>query len=278
MPHIRPLTLADLPWTLQLSRQAGWNQTPADWQRAIDLQPDGCFAAEADGKPLGTTTVCSFGSVAWIALVLVDTRMRGRGFGRALLEHALAYCDERQIGSVRLDATASGRPIYEKLGFAAQFELARYAGTPRPMDSRSTSRPAAPQDLPRMAAFDAAVSRVHRGKFLEALWKIDAAGPRLIEHHGELAGLAMSRPGFHAAHIGPVLGERNAGEALLAEMLHRHAGQPVYIDVPLDHVKAVAAVERSGLTVQRQLVRMTRGRLVQEPLELLWAGSGPEKG
>lgn len=278
MFHIRPLTGTDLPWALQLSRQAGWNQTPADWQRAIELEPAGCFAAVDDTGPVGTTTVCSFGSVAWIALVLVDVAARGKGYGRALLQHALDYCDQRRIDSVRLDATELGRPLYEKLGFAAQFELARYAGRPLAIERHSNCRPAVAEDLPRIVACDATVARAERGKFLRALWNVDAGAPRLVEQSGRLLGFAISRPGFHAAHIGPVLGEGEAGESLLADVLCRHAGQTVYVDVPSDHVEAVNVVERSGLAVQRRLMRMTRGRLIWEPQELLWASSGPEKG
>jgi hypothetical protein len=49
MIHLRPLTAADLPLGLHLSRQAGWNQTPDDWRRCLELQPEGCFVAECDG-------------------------------------------------------------------------------------------------------------------------------------------------------------------------------------------------------------------------------------
>jgi hypothetical protein len=41
MIRVRRLTAADLPAGLALSRQAGWNQTEADWRRCLDLQPDG---------------------------------------------------------------------------------------------------------------------------------------------------------------------------------------------------------------------------------------------
>ena len=72
----------DLSFGLRLSSQAGWNQTGADWARYLDLQLDGCFVAEADNCPAGTVTTCAFGPVAWIAMVLVDKPLRGRGIGR----------------------------------------------------------------------------------------------------------------------------------------------------------------------------------------------------
>src|ERR1700687_5492500 len=72
MIHLRPMTAADLPLGLHLSRQAGSDQIDADCRRTLALQPDGCFVAEWQGTPAGTTTTCIFGSVAWVAMVLVE--------------------------------------------------------------------------------------------------------------------------------------------------------------------------------------------------------------
>jgi hypothetical protein len=61
-------------------------------------------------------------------------------------------------------------------------------------------------------------------------------------------------------------------------MKRRFAGERVFIDVPLTNAPAVQAVEGMGLKVQRQLLRMTRGVVVAERVDRLWASSGPEKG
>ena len=79
MIRIRQMTAADLGLGMRLKSQAGWNQTEADWRRFLEMQPDGCFVAEFDGVSVGTAVGCVFGSVAWIAMVLVDAEFRGRG-------------------------------------------------------------------------------------------------------------------------------------------------------------------------------------------------------
>ena len=79
--------------------------------------------------------VFEFGAVAWIAMMLVDEAFRGRGIGRALMDRALEHVDSRGIPTVRLDATPLGQPLYEKLGFAPQFEVARFGGSPLPRES-----------------------------------------------------------------------------------------------------------------------------------------------
>src|SRR3954465_13201950 len=114
---IREMTLADLPTGMHLKDQAGWNQREDDWRRLLAMQPDGGFVAELEGTPVGTVTTCRFGAVAWIAMVLVDEAVRGRGIGRMLVTHALGSLDRHGVCTVRLDATPLGRPLYETLGF-----------------------------------------------------------------------------------------------------------------------------------------------------------------
>src|SRR5437867_1836352 len=117
MINVRLMTVADIPFGMRLKLANGWNQTEADWRRYLDLQADGCFVAESDGTPVGTLSTCIFEAVAWIAMVLVDAEHRRKGVGTALMRHALELLERQGVVSVRLDATALGQPLYEKLGF-----------------------------------------------------------------------------------------------------------------------------------------------------------------
>src|SRR4051812_35347541 len=120
----------DLPAAVRLTRDAGWNQDKEDWQRFLTLGADACFVAERDGEVLGTTVTCMFGSVAWIAMVIVASKHRGNGIGGALTRHAVEFLDAAGALTIRLDATPLGQPIYEKLGFTSQYEIVRYQGCP----------------------------------------------------------------------------------------------------------------------------------------------------
>src|SRR5262249_42592 len=110
MIHVRPMTEADLPLGMSLKAQPRPNPTEADWRCFLALQPDGCFVAEWQGLPAGTVTTCIFGTTAWVAMVLVEAALRGRGIGMALMRHALAFLDNRSVNCIRLDATPLGRP------------------------------------------------------------------------------------------------------------------------------------------------------------------------
>jgi GNAT superfamily N-acetyltransferase len=280
MITVREFTVSDLPFGMQLKTAAGWNQTASDWTRAFELEPHGCFVAEYEGRPAGTTTACVFGNVAWIALVLVDETVRGKGIGKALMTHALDCLDRRGVQSIRLDATALGRPLYEKLGFTWEYTLARFTGTA----ARAATSPAlapqaySPAHLDAICDLDRNVTHTNRRKLLSHLLAERPNDARVIERGGQLVGFLATRAGSRALHLGPCIARDDAGAALLNDALSRYSTQPVYFDVPLDNSAAVALAQSHGLTVQRELLRMCRGPSIQENPRQIWASFGPEKG
>jgi GNAT superfamily N-acetyltransferase len=274
--HIRPMTAADLPAGLYLSRQAGWNQIEADWQRFLDLQPDGCFVAEWGGDVVGTTVTSIFASVAWVAMVLVEESVRGRGIGKALLTHSLELLDRRQVPTVRLDATQLGRPLYERLGFVEQFQLARYAGTLSPTSDGIETEAAAPKQWEALATLDETVTRTNRRRVLFRLFAEQPGSVRVVRNR--LDGFLAARPGHRAVQVGPCIASPEAGPLLFADAWRRYSDRHVFLDIPVANVTATRLAEGQGLTVQRHLTRMCRGAPVSERIEWLWTGSGPEKG
>jgi ribosomal protein S18 acetylase RimI-like enzyme len=291
MITIRAMTAADIPLAMALKEQAHWNQTPADWRRFLELEPEGCFVAQWQGQPAGTAAAFAFGRVGWIAMVLVDRALRGRGIATRLMEHALACLDNRGVRSVRLDATPLGRPIYERLGFRGQWELARWEGAAHgpEMGGEATGgigdscglvpfSALTPELLAGVAALDGQTSGTDRQRLLRRL-DCDAPGmARAFIAGGRLRGFAMLRNGSRATQIGPVAALDDAGCALLHAMARQTAGQPIFVDIPDGNLPAVRWAQSQGLTVQRRFTRMIRGQPIVERPDYLWASSGPEKG
>src|SRR5882672_10369290 len=115
---LRRLTAEDVPDAVQLSTEAGWNQTADDWRMLISLAPESCLGIEVAGELASTTALLCYGQkLAWIGMVLTRERFRGRGLAHRLLSHTLALADQMKIESVKLDATDQGKPLYEKSGF-----------------------------------------------------------------------------------------------------------------------------------------------------------------
>jgi GNAT superfamily N-acetyltransferase len=276
--HIRTMTIDDIALGLRLSRQAGWNQTEADWLRLMYFEPEGCFVAELDGSAVGTTTTCVLDHSAWIAMVLVDENHRRKGIGTHLLRHALDHLDSRQVSTIRLDATESGRPVYETLGFIPEYDLARYQGIAPSYPALLTVADATSDAYPDIIEFDKVITGTNREKMLIRLLEEFPHGLRTFRRKGKIEGYVIIRPGANAVQIGPCIASSDAGPALLRDALNRSAGKYVFIDIPYDNAGAVKIAESSGLEIQRCFTRMYRGERVDDKLDALWASSGPEKG
>jgi GNAT superfamily N-acetyltransferase len=286
MTRIRPMTTGDLRLGLKLTHQAGWNQMEADWLRFIQLWPEGCFVAELNGNAVGTTATCVLGRVARIAMVLVDINCRGKGIGTALLKHSISYLKERNVETIRLDATPLGQPIYDKVGFLPEYELARFefrrAKSSPPMGDGGAS-PTLPtmataDDFASIIDFDTQITGTDRGKMLRRLFEEFPENVCIVRHAGRIEGFITRRPGANATQVGPCRATAAAGPVLLCDALNKCAGKPVFVDVPLDNTGSVKIVEASGLTLQRRFTRMYWGRKPADDVKTLWASSGPEKG
>ena len=279
MLHIRTMTLDDVPLGMRLKDLAGWNQTEADWRRLLALEPDGCFVAEWDGRPAGTTCVSVFAPVGWVSMVLVDPPARGRGIATRLMEHALAYLDGRGVGAVRLDATPLGRAVYERLGFVAEYEVARWEGLAAGGQVGPGIVSIGPDDMPAVEAMDEAATGADRRHLLHRLRQEHPESMKVLMRGKHIAGYSWVRQGSRAIEIGPVVALDGAsGEALADAALSDCAGRQVFMDVPVPNLAAMRWAEARGLRIQRQFTRMRRGRPVPDQPMRLWAGFGPEKG
>jgi GNAT superfamily N-acetyltransferase len=278
MIEIRSMVEADLPLGLKLSRQAGWNQVESDWRRFLSMQPDGCFVAQLDGTPVATTVTCTFGPVAWIAMVLVELTARRRGVATALLKHALDFLDGQHVETVRLDATAAGQPVYEKLGFLPEYSLTRYQGIARQMGADPHIEEASPGVFAELVAFDRQATGAHRQKMLLHLFEEWPQAVRVLRRGSRLEGFVAARRGANATQIGPCIAAGDAGAELLREALSRLADEPVFIDIPQDNASALGVAESAGLKPQRHFVRMCRGDRITDHPAAIYASSGPEQG
>ena len=289
MINIRRFTAADLPLGLRLKEQAGWNQCPADWHRVLALEPEGCFVAELDARPVGTAATTVFGSVGWISLVLVDRQARGRGIGTQLVRHALEWLTERSVATIRLDATPLGRPIYEQVGFKPDYELQRWSGRAE-TDQISTTIPASRDaasvgaELAAILEFDRLATGTDRRRLLEQLWAERQDRSLVSRHqstgvHGTVEAYGWLRPGSPRAQIGPVVARcESDARSVLSSLCESARTRDVILDIPVDNRPATDWAWEHGFQPQRALVRMTRGPRVAERLEWIWASFGPEKG
>src|SRR5947209_16196695 len=62
-------------------------------------------------------------------MVLLHPTNRGKGWRTKLLQLAIEYLQNTKIPCIKLDATALGKPLYEKIGFQTEYEIERHTRT-----------------------------------------------------------------------------------------------------------------------------------------------------
>ncbi len=298
--RLRVMTAADIPAGMRLKEIAGWNQMPADWERFLGASPEGCFTAESEGRVVGTAATMTYrgageGRFAWIGMVLVDPEHRGQGIGTRLLEKTIEYLDSCRVPSLKLDATPEGRPIYEKLGFVAEYEIERWRLERAPRAGASSAAGRGPgalarsqtaagmvaqPDLEKISKLDCDIFGADRSELLRSLDREAAALTQALERRGELAGYALGRWGSRADHLGPWMArDEAAAVVLLDEFLRRSTRETIFVDVLQASPFAVPLVRARGFAFSRPLTRMVRGPNAHPGRpELLGAILGPEFG
>jgi GNAT superfamily N-acetyltransferase len=279
---MRTMTRADIPASLRLSEQTGWNQTAADWGRLLRWEPEGCFVAERDGQVVGTVTATVYGArLAWVGMMLVDAAARRQGLGRALLTHAIEWLEAvRGVQTVALDATPLGKTLYDDMGFVDQLSLQRYEGTAAPLVAPAGVRPLNTSDVPRLGTLDASAFGADRLRVLQSLVEAEPTRCHLLERDGVIEGYVYGRPGARAAYVGPLAAkEPETAETLLRAALAPLGGQPVFLDLPDDNPHSARLAERFDLRPQRRFIRMARGApLPPADISRCYAIAGPEIG
>ena len=283
--RIRKLTQLDLAFAESVRAAAGWNQTPGDWERFLETEPDGCFLAEWEGRPAGTVTTTSYGpDLAWIGMVLVDPAHRRRGIGRALLEYAIGHLRGRGVRCIKLDATPAGKLIYDELGFKNEWTLRRWSGVSDGAGSfiltKDSIREWGPNGHLQVEGPDIGAFGCSRKRLLAALAK--QSHPALVTRSssGGITGFGFSRPGSLARYLGPVVADCSEGGLGLVEtILGAYPGQNFFWDIPDPNEPAWRWAEQHGFSIQRPLTRMYLGdNLIPGDPRRQFALAGPEVG
>jgi len=287
--RIVPLREKHLPFAMELKNIAGWNQTEDDWRRYLDLEPDGCFLAEAEGEAAGTATVIRYGDrFAWIGMVLVHPAKRGLGIGTRLLRTAIDYLHAHGVACIKLDATPMGKKVYVPLGFAEEYDVLRYEKTAghgavstaveQTLGESISQINAA--DLNEIALFDARCFGANRLPVLRALWSRNEEYAFCSRDADGITGYMMAHEGYDAVQIGPwAAGDAETAEYLLLAVLPRLEGRNILMDVPRPNVAGNRLTAKYGFRMQREFCRMYLGdnRYPGCP-DHNYATSGAEKG
>lgn len=251
--RLRTMHDEDLVFANEVRNIAGWNQTLTDWRRFMALEPKGCFIAEWNGEPAGTATTTCYGKdLAWIGMVLVHPNFRRRGLGNALLDHCISYLrDDKEIRCVKLDATPEGQPLYEKLGFKAEWSLKRWVGNGGGQTENC------PQDAlsDTSLKLDQGIFGADRSALLKSLEQGSMAS-RVLDD----GSFGLIRPGMKATYLGALSPANEAsGEVIARELISCAPADPIFWDLPDANEYATSLAEDLDFEPKRDLLRMYLG-------------------
>jgi GNAT superfamily N-acetyltransferase len=242
--RLRTLLPADIPAAMELSTGAGWNQTAADWAVLMVDSPDGCLGIECEDRLVATTTVvCYEKRLAWIGMVLTHPGYRRRGFARMLVSRAVDIAREREVNTIKLDATDQGRPLYTSLGFADEQTVERWGCDVDSLKSRDR-------------------------------YRADETPP-IVEPHGYL----LHRPGIRAHYLGPCVADDPQTAARLFQRAMLEIGADHYFwDLLPANRDAVELAQQLDFAPIRRLTRMVLGPKSPSDEPRIYAIAGFEWG
>ena len=255
---IRPMTAADVPQGQALTASFGWPHRQEDWALMQALGQG--LVAERQGKLVGTALGWRYGADwATLGMIAVYAEMQGHGIGRRLLR---ALMQEQEGRSLALHATRAGMSLYAAEGFAPTGTVVQHRGVaarpePAPLPHGMRLRPAAPADVPAVAALDRVACGMDRTHLLAEL--LDQPRGVALEDSGAITGFALLRRFGRGHVIGPVAApDLERAKAMIAPLLDRYAGQFMRIDIPKES-GLCAWLTAAGLTEAGTVIRMVRG-------------------
>ena len=136
--------------------------------------------------------------------------------------------------SVLLHATAEGRGLYERLGFAQIGEVRQHQGkavqTPLvALAAGARLRPASRRDIARLVSLDAAAGGMPRDALIRQI--INDGDTVVLDVDGEARGFAVLRRFGRGHVIGPVVApDADNARALIAHWVNLQAGRFVRVD------------------------------------------------
>lgn len=214
-------TERDIPEFLALAAAEGWISGAWELEFLLSAFPPGCLVCRACGAPVAFITTVKYGRSGWVGNLIVRNEWRGKGVGSELMGRGMAALSAAGTRTVWLTASASGRPIYERLGFSAVDTVVRWQGSGTLAPGNQPAR------AEEIAALDAAGWGDSRVSLLRA---VSRRGPAVYSPKGFL----VCQQWEDAVQLGPWGCANPEAAALLLDraLVPSGSGSRLFLDVP----------------------------------------------
>lgn len=282
--QLRPMVLTDMSDLMRLKNAEHWNQTEDDWAFLINQNQNYCLVACHEELIVGSVTAMKYGNnLSWIGMMLVDKEFRGQGISKLLLNSIIEKSQD--CNSIKLDATTAGIPVYDKLGFTAEYEICRMT-TPELSFGKHVQFENADYEIQtindsnihEVSELDQRFYGVNRAKLFQFLLNQQNDNCWCLKHDNSLTGYVFCRKGSQYIQIGPLLA-KSAAEAkiLLNKVFQNLSGKPILVDILKQQNELVDWLVSIGFVEQRSFMRMyLKNNSSADRLENQFLIAGPE--
>lgn len=256
--QLREMTQDDVAAVHSLAKGEQWPHRQQDLSGMLSLGM-GIVAEMGDGEIVASTMWWPYQEITSLGVVIVAKTHRGAGIGRIVMEAAL---DRIGDGSIILNATEDGLPLYRKLGFNGIAEILQHQGASFsaplvPLEAGERIRPAGASDKLRITALVDAATGLGRPDLMAALE--DKGHTLVLDREGEVTGVAILRRFGRGYVIGPVVApDARRAKALVAQWLGMRSGEFIRLDIH-GGCGLEGWLENLGLIRVGQVVTMVRG-------------------
>lgn len=277
---VRTMRRDELDTAVDLAAAEGWNPGVHDATAFWAADPEGFLVAEVDGELAGCISAVSYGGeLGFIGLYIVLPHLRGRGIGSRLWAAAAERLSGQLVG---LDGVPDQQAYYRRKGFTLAWQNARFGGIAQP--AREAQSPhlvsLSAVDSADLLADDRRVFPAARDAFLDAWTRMPEATGLAWQEDGRLRGWGVVRPARTGHKIGPLVADESHVAAALYDALTGsvHAGDEVFLDVPLPNAAARELAAVKGLTPGFETARMYTGPAPDVQLERVYGVTTFELG
>ena len=276
---IRKASREEIGLLLDWAAAEGWNPGIEDAAPFWAADPDGYWVTEEAGEPVAAISLVGFGTdYAFLGFYLVRPDLRGKGYGLALWQEAMASAGTRLVG---LDGVVAQQDNYRKSGFERAHANRRYSGrvsVRKPSDERLVA--VSPIHVPQIVAYDAALNPAARERFLgDWLKTTDTRRSMALMRNGTVRGYGTIRECRSGFKIGPLFSDSDTGADLLFRALVADVGGgEISLDVPVPNDAAKALCTRHDLAPVFETARMYRGPVPDLPLSRIYGITSFELG
>ena len=226
--------------------------------RFAAVQPDGLVVVEVDGTVVGTgcCVVYTDGKFGWIGLVATMPGFQRQGIGTEITEVLSDVLASHGCASV-LDASASGGPVYQRMGFAdcGLTRVLGYAASDGPAANVDECEPLTADDLDAVVRFDALRFGATRRDVLAKVIDQNPGRAFVLRRREKVAGYLVAQE----STLGPVVADTSESlTSLVTAALGLGWSTPPRINVPPESGH-LATLQRLGFEHLRELRHMRRG-------------------